>query len=267
MDRQVLRQLQLAELEILKDIDRYCRQHKIYYSLYAGTGIGAARHGGFIPWDDDIDIVMTRQEYDRFYQTWTESPMEGYYLQNTYTDIHCGINHTKIRKDNTILLSKGEDESRGHHGIWIDIFCLEKIDHNLIRKCIVYWHGIKSIILTRGNTYNEYEGFAKRLVKKLLQMIPDDFISKEWNRNEVWFRKHNSIEKDYSWVEMGAGYTFKNLFPMDIPKHYTQIEFEGHKFMMFKDYHTFLTHEFGDYMQLPPEEEQVCRHEPVKIVY
>ena len=72
MDRDLLRKLQKTELQILLDVDKFCRAHEIPYSLYGGTALGAVRHSGFIPWDDDLDIVMTRDNFNRFWSLWRD---------------------------------------------------------------------------------------------------------------------------------------------------------------------------------------------------
>ena len=117
MDRDLLRKLQKTELQILLDVDKFCRAHEIPYSLYGGTALGAVRHSGFIPWDDDLDIVMTRDNFNRFCAEWDREPLEGYCLQNTQTDINCGINHTKIRKMNTLFLADESDRNKKYNGI------------------------------------------------------------------------------------------------------------------------------------------------------
>ena len=88
MDSNTLRNLQLTELEILKVVDDFCNKYDIKYSLYAGTALGAVRHKGFIPWDDDVDIVMTRDKFEKFCEMWNKYPVDGYYFQNPNDDIN-----------------------------------------------------------------------------------------------------------------------------------------------------------------------------------
>lgn len=114
-----LKILQEVELEILSVVDDFCKKHRIPYSLYAGTALGAVRHRGFIPWDDDVDIAMTRENLNKLILAWKKNPLSGYYLETCLDDPYCGTSHVKLRKDDTILLSKGEDETKGHHGIWL----------------------------------------------------------------------------------------------------------------------------------------------------
>jgi len=112
----VLRKLQLTQLEILKVFDRFCREHDLKYSLYAGSLLGAVRHQGFIPWDDDLDVCMPRADYDRFIQCWTEKPVEGYVLQNKENSRYFVQSFTKLRKDHTTFLqNKREGERHGRH--------------------------------------------------------------------------------------------------------------------------------------------------------
>src|SRR5690606_8901345 len=101
MDQDILRRLQLTQLEIMRFVDTICKEHNIKYTLYAGTALGAVRHGGFIPWDDDLDIAMERKEYEKFISIWNKIKPNGYHLQNSMVDDKSTINFVKVRKDNT----------------------------------------------------------------------------------------------------------------------------------------------------------------------
>ena len=110
---QQLRRLQLTQLEILKVIDKICREHDIPYSLYAGTLLGAVRHQGFIPWDDDLDVCMSRANYNRFLEVWEQVQPEGYLLQNKENAPEFPQSFSKIRKLDTTfqmkIYQKGND--------------------------------------------------------------------------------------------------------------------------------------------------------------
>ena len=119
-----LRQLQLIQLEILKFFDNFCREHNLKYSLYAGSLLGAIRHHAFIPWDDDLDICMLREDYNRFIQI---APLEfptDIFLQTQETDpsydylpLPC-----KVRDKNSLIISEGMENQKYQQGLFIDIF-------------------------------------------------------------------------------------------------------------------------------------------------
>jgi len=122
-----LKKIQNTLLEILIEVDRICRKNDIKYFLFAGTLLGAVRHKGFIPWDDDIDIAMPREDYEKFLQIVQKEPYSNYFLQNVITEIEAPFLFSKFRKDDTLLLEKAVMNKNIHHGIFIDIFPLDKV--------------------------------------------------------------------------------------------------------------------------------------------
>ena len=266
MDKDLLNKLQNAEFKILCDIDDYCRINNIKYSLYAGTMLGAVRHGGFIPWDDDIDICMTRSEYTRFCQIVKEHPLDGYFFQNFEIDKACMMNHGKLRKNGTILLSEGEREDIGHHGIWIDIFPLDKYSGNKLQAFKTVFYGKLIILFTRANQIISAQDNNKRFVNKLIRIIPDVIRQKILLFAARKLRQYDkSITRDYEWISMSALYSFKFKYPDSIIREYGILNFNGRDFNAFKKYDNILSIIYGDYMKLPPESERVCRHNPIKV--
>lgn len=266
MDNNTLRNLQLTELEILKVVDKFCNKHNIKYSLYAGTALGAVRHKGFIPWDDDVDIVMTRQEFEKFCEMWSKHPIDGYYFQNPndYSEKIFNINHGKIRKDNTILLSEGEDLNDGHHGVWIDIFILDKVKDSFWGKKSVYFWGVVRTIFSRNEiSYNV--GSLVKMVFKILNSIPYGFKRKLVSVANKKVQKYKKLSSGYEWVDLSTITCFKIYFPKILVEKFSKIKFEDSDLTIFSDYDKLLTLEYGDYMQLPPVEDRVCKHKPVNI--
>ena len=124
MDNHVLRRLQLTQLEILKVFDQFCRQNDLKYSLYAGSLLGAVRHKAFIPWDDDLDVCMSRNEYESFIKLWKKAPPPGYILQNKENTPSFCQSFSKIRKDHTTFLQEKREGEKYHTGIFLDVFPL-----------------------------------------------------------------------------------------------------------------------------------------------
>ena len=148
-----LRKLQLTMLEMLMLVDKICKENDIQYSLCSGTLLGAVRHKGFIPWDDDLDIRMTRENYDKFLEVWDKLQPEGYLLQNKENSPRFPSSFSKIRKCHTTFLQFESERGAHHTGIFVDIFPLDRIPRNRIKKCIFYISCLKYQIYTRDKSH------------------------------------------------------------------------------------------------------------------
>lgn len=270
MDDPTLKKLQDTEFEIMCVLDDFCAAHGIRYSLLGGTLLGAVRHGGFIPWDDDVDVAMTRTEFDRFCKEWQRNGVQGYYLESILTDAHCGICHAKVRKNGTVFLSEDEVEGEGHHGIWVDIFPLDKVSTNARIRAQKYLIGAGIIFYTRANAPCTNDPLSKKIVRGIFGLIPASVRQKRLIKMHQWLLDHTEDGT-------AAGYVWKNMACLDFIKDfsyspdavsgYTTLEFCGKKFPVFENYKQMLHAQYGDYMQLPPEPERVCKHHPAKIEF
>lgn len=267
MEIESLRKLQKLELEILVDLDRFCKKYQIDYSLFAGTALGAVRHSGFIPWDDDIDIIMTRKNFNRFCTSWKENPLDGYFLQNTDSDFQCGINHTKIRKDGTILISEGEIIRNSHHGVWIDIFVLDKVKESKFSILYIYWNCVKRFACTRGFSLSSKEGKIRHLVKLLLSKIPVSIAKRCVKRADQNIQKYSNMKENYILMSLSSPIGLKQRYPKELADEYIAIEFNNEELLIFSNYDIMLKILYGDYMRLPPKEEQICKHNPIRIKF
>lgn len=269
MDSKILKQLQETELGMLKDLDAYFAGNNIRYSLYGGTLLGAVRHKGFIPWDDDIDIVMTREEFSKFREAWQTHPLPGYYLENYETDDFTQNTHTKIRKDGTTLVSDVEDETKGHHGIWIDIFILDKVSLDTEEENQMMRTGRKLILLVKANGTLPGESIPKRIARTVLKIAyPERKRKKELKYiSEFLKSRDRGITDNYQWCDMCTLDYLKIRFPKETGREYDVLQFEGCEFSVYANYDELLHIMYGDYMKLPPLEERVCKHNPAKISF
>ena len=259
----LLRRLQLTQLEILRRIDDFCREEKIAYSLYAGTLLGAVRHRGFIPWDDDLDVCMERSEYDRFIAAWTERGPEGYSLQNKDNTPRFTQSFTKIRKDHTTFLQYDFERGRYHTGIFVDVFPIDRMPDSKLSRlgftwdCLRYQLFCREFIPPKGNTVQKTVSLA------LLAAVPPEkrpdkrrALLKKINRNNTGRGNTVAVE------------TFRTIrmpLPADLLDDYVRLPFEDGEYMCFKNWDGYLNAKFGDYMSLPPESERTWAHHPIVI--
>lgn len=267
MERELLISLQKVEYDILCELDKFCKKHNIKYSLYAGTLLGAVRHKGYIPWDDDVDVAMTRKNYNEFCIAIKNDPIEGLYFESCEKDCYCGICHGKLRKMNTLCIQDGEIENLGHHGIWIDIFPLDKISANyyIAKKTMLY--GVVRNIIARSNIIMKNDSISRKVFRNIFRFIPTksrrNILRKTYRKLLVLDK---SVSNDYQYCSMSTLSNIKRIrFPQTMVENYSSILFEDQEFEVFEDYKGLLQILYNNYMALPPESERVCKHNPVKV--
>lgn len=254
----ILKELQNIQFECLVELDRICRENNINYSLDGGTLLGAVRHKGFIPWDDDIDLIMLREDYEKFFEICkTELDTERFFLQEHRTDKFYNVGYPRIRRNNTVYQRAGHEHMKYHSGVFIDLFVLDNVpDNKLLRELHYFICFCNRKILWSKTGKKLAPTFLKRVWFSLVSLIPMDFAFKSndlvallCNKNESKLIRHNTHP-----------YPNKKVCKYGIPKklltEFTTIEFEGKRFMAVKDYEKYLTMLYNDYMKLPPEEKQ-----------
>lgn len=257
-----LRRLQLTQLEILEVIDKICQENDIKYSLYAGTLLGAVRHQGFIPWDDDLDICMSREQYERFLELWTKVKPEGYILQNKENTPEFTQSFTKIRKEHTTFLQYDWEREKYHTGIFVDIFPVDRMPAKNIQRKLFYWHVMQYQLYTR-EFIPEKSNAIVRLVSKLLLNLSSKAKRKE--RREKLLEKITAYSNDKSLntVFIETMNSVKLPYSAELVNSYTKLRFENKEYMCFKEWKHYLECKFGNYMQLPPETERQWKHHPI----
>lgn len=262
-----IRDVQKVELEILLEVDRICKEHNIPYQLYSGSLIGAIRHNGFIPWDDDLDICMLREDYERFLDIAGKELSELYFLQTYKTDKNYFNQFAKIRKNNTLFVQDVLSEVEIHHGIYIDVFPLDNVKPNTFlgevqRRLLNFLRNLATARVRKMNaiTKNKINRFFRSILFYILKAVPQkpfntmvNRIACIFNRQETKFVAELSLStrKD----------TYKRfMLERDILLNSIEWEFEGYKFPIPKEYDYVLTRNYGDYMTPPPLEEQIPKH-------
>lgn len=260
---EVLQQVWKVEQEILDVIHDVCKRYNLKYSLVFGTLIGAVRHGGFIPWDDDIDIIMPREDYERLLSIWDNEAPKGYVLQNKRIVSDFTQNFTKIVKDNTTFLQDEDAKTRSFHkGIFVDIFPADRVAPKEFGRKMQYIASALNLLCARGYTSGN-KGIIGA-VEKLVLMLPLKSQIAIYNKTEKFISKwNNSI--DCEWYSPNTIDVCKRYFDADIFENMTTIDFNGSKYCCVKDYDRLLTKIYGDYMQLPPIEDRVWKHHPMLI--
>lgn len=253
MKNDELKELQKVELNILKDIIKVCDKLKINYFLTAGTLLGAVRHKGFIPWDDDIDICMLREDYNIFVNNAQKYLDKRYFLQTYNTDTEYPGCFAKIRDNNTTFIEKSVANKNINHGIFIDIFPLDYYHkHNKIKERLIY-NAIYYDILINSKS------FKTRMITKLAKLIYGNTktqkLCKKLEKLYISNRKNNKVTN-----YCGGWGIKKETQNIEDFKDFILMDFDGIKAKVPVGYDRILTNLYGDYMKLPPKEKQVTHH-------
>lgn len=257
--------LQLNILELLVEVDRICRKNKIKYSLDGGTLLGAIRHKGFVPWDDDGDVVFTRKEYERFYQACkTDLNTELFFLQDYRTDKEYRWGYAKMRLLATEVVRKGHENLKFKNGVCIDIFVNDNVPDNKVLRRLYYWNNvvIRKILYSEMGRTNADSAILRMWYALVYRIIPKDTAFRIRN---YWADKCN--KKPTSLVShLLFPYPKKKCrygMPSECFEEYIDIEFEGMLFKGFKQYDKYLKLLYGNYMELPPIEKRKGQLNPV----
>ena len=238
-DGSLLREQQLRMLEILTEVDRICKKHNISYWLSSGTLIGAIRHKGFIPWDDDLDIEMLWPDYRRLMKVLPSELPDTMALQNTKTDRNYYFFYAKVRDRRSLLEeSNGYDRFWKERGIYIDIFPLYKQPlwiHLLSEKMQGHVYKVVKRIIASNNPREFWKVRAITRVNEKLLFPVLRLFCKLTNARETY----------------GLGIPYHDPRHIEDTLPLTETEFEGRQFPVPKDSHAALTLKYGDYMRLP----------------
>lgn len=245
--------LQDKILEVAVYIDEFCREHDIDYCLMGGSALGAKRHGGFIPWDDDLDIFMTPDNYEKFRAKFVElGDKERFYLQE-WGAVDGMVTMPKLRMNGTTYIESTFADWDMHQGIYVDIFILHTCPNNKLsqmHQCLWAKYVIMKGLAARG--YNRRGGILG-LALKIMKLFPDKMLVKH-GLKQVY--KYRNKDTDYYCNFMGKA-VFKNaIYKKEwfTPTEYAP--FEKTELKIPTNLHDFLSFRFGDYM-IPPSQDRI----------
>ncbi len=259
-----MRELSLEEqknllTDILVDFDRVCRENDIRYSIAYGTLLGAVRHKGFIPWDDDVDVIVTREDYNRLRKILNRQLKDEHYFICAEDDRRFSAPLAKIIDRRTILRQLEHHSDRMDLGVYIDIFVLDYIPDDPAKREKTLK---KSVLLRKiwsfSGTVNEYNPAPVRLIRRMANSTSIARCTALYvNR---WAEKNTKDRKAVNILTFNDDAMYKYIMDTADLDELTEYEFEGHKFLGIKDYDKYLTLWYDDYMELPPAEMRVSHH-------
>ena len=264
-DNKTLSQLHEIELEIFDEFVRICQKHNLEYFMTGGTMLGAIRHKGFIPWDDDIDLGMMRKDYDLFIQYARNELNEKYYLDCFETNEEYYLPFAKIKKNDTIFDEEDSHHINNHKGIFIDIIPFENVP-----KQDSFMQKIQAILVRNITDTMFYKVKIRKLKKSrhpvlvaILSILPRKSLMKIQNK---LMHLHKNDNSEYVVALAGTYGYLKETSKRSVFIPSKKVKFEDRNYQGMNKPEEYLTRIFGDYMKLPPKEKR-RNHMPLKIEF
>lgn len=259
--------IQKVQLKLLKDFIAVCDKHQLTYYLFGGSALGAIRHQGFIPWDDDLDIAMPRPDFDRLMALSGEFSHPNF-LQNIHTDRYYSYPYAKLRNSETTFIETVFATAQINHGIWIDIFPLDGMSKEKgalkVKSLRPYWFWFRWYFAYIPNLIHPL-----KFNRHFLSSLAINFFAALLTVFNLGNGAAKSLEKSckkISWQDatlVGPYLTMyfnREALPKEVFGSGTEATFEGIKVKVPSDYHRYLSTIFGNYMKLPPEHKRVAKH-------
>lgn len=273
-----LKRLQNELLEILVDIKTVCDKHQIDYMLCGGTMLGAIRHKGFIPWDDDVDIMMLRNEYNKFKAVFDEELSEKYVLAEPLSSPRYFSKMVKVFKKDTTYVEIPTAGADGPNMIFVDLFLLENVPNPGIKRKIIaiaYNTAFRAASVCLDYKYPSLPILGKSKTDRELRNYYNfrrsmGFFFSLFGSIQSYIKICESLanqKEATNWlgIPSDSGY-LDRIYPRDLMTVFTETEFCGYKMKIPKDYEKYLKAEYGDYMQIPPPEKREI-HSAYKIEF
>ena len=245
-------------LELLQEFDRVCQKYQIKYMLFCGSALGAVRHKGFIPWDDDLDVAMLRSEYERFLKVAPAELGENYFVQPEFSK-NWTLFFSKLRKNNTTCLEKYHPKYPHHQGIYIDIFPIDNAsDNEFVRKIQFY---CSRVVVAKSLYRRGYETDSKGkiLFMNLCKLLPLKLFHKI-----ATHKRAKSSQRVHTFVACTARYA-KGVYQRKWIEETVLMDFETGKYPVSAHYDELLKTLYGDYMRIPDESERKIKEHAILV--
>lgn len=267
MDEKIIQEIHRLQVNMIKQLHEVCIANGIRYTVLCGSLLGAVRHKGFIPWDDDMDIALLRDDYEKLLQVLKEKPITGCFLQDHTTDPHHCQPYAKLLKEDTVYIERMQKESKGRNGIFIDIFPLDLIEapgkktvefRRIVSRFITFavWH--------KEGCHMERKGFKKgiNVIAAVLSVLPKRFLLKIQRCLVVrphpeWLYAASMFSSNY--------HTGKLYFKTTDFDNLIQLPFEDTVVNAPENWEENLTRLYKNYMQLPPEDKRNSGHDVIRV--
>lgn len=267
MDQTLLRKVQLAQLEILQEVARVCHDNHIQWFLCCGTLLGAVRHQGFIPWDDDLDIGMLRSDYERFCALADKKMSSRFCIQSWYTEPDYPLPFAKVRMRGTIYV-EAKSKTFQENGFYIDVFPFDYAPEdpeqqglhakklNDIFRLKLMKSGYKPWIEKDRVNWKKRIGYLFYQLKAVC--YTQDELSKRYDSLATSYKEDTVLCRQ-------RGLRKLECYPAMWFQKTENLSFEGNLYPVPKEYDSVLTAQFGDYMTLPPEDSREDRHQIIRV--
>lgn len=273
---EVISRVREIQVELLLEIDRICRDNQIQYFLFAGTLLGAVRHRGFIPWDDDVDVAMLREDYERFLQAYRRENDARYFLQTKSTDPAYFNQYAKLRRNGTRYVQYQFQHLPMHQGIYVDIFPLDGAARNALKsrlqRAIIVLLRATNKAVNYGSSLafiRSHPSTGRRIQYYLLfpisKLAPKALLHALYTKSLTLWNGPETSNVTYL-ASVVTKQMYENyMLPKRQLNETTKLEFEGYRFPAPKCYGDWLSSIFGDYMKYPPKHLRRGHHDIIEI--
>ena len=262
-----VRQIQEKMLGILVYFQQFCQENGLPFVLAGGTCLGAVRHKGFIPWDDDVDVLMLREDYEKLQDLWAKKADTERYAC-VRSDERVNIHHTaiEIRDNHTTFINRHSVDSDINHGVMIDVIPLDGVPSGRWKQLCQMANSMLYCCFNFQRLPDHKGKLTYYATKLALGLFRSPKLRyRLWKGAERRLSQYKTTSCDYV-ASLGEGTTImRQHFPADWFRNVAYLKFEGHIMPVPGDYDQYLKISYGDYMELPPESERVARHTAVFI--